>query len=429
MFRGTNRTFALSLLLLVVETPQAGNGQAAGALKQELTWSRPESEIHSARFSNNGRLLLIVTRVHWPDGHEAEGLPESFFKNLEHRKSEDPRFADPVIQLIDMTGQTVCEVRYGTNPALSVDSKTIAYARQNKPLTGMRSLAETMAGNDIQLFDCDTKKAETIATPSSGYLDTPQFVGDGSSVIYTVNEAVNGAMGGAVSVQRVDLKTSKTETLLDRQTTAAIPCSAPDQPKTAFQKMMCEQKVKLSTSFSDLLFGFAVADGSAIVLQGKPVPAPGDMYLASRYSIALRALTPQPAELISFGAMEMNELGDLSLQPISKSTALIFTAYWRPFSLEKKNWLPELGPKNKRAKSVYSPDLKHYALAEPAEEPTHFTVYRSPDGSKLFSSPPVAGVFAMTWSQDSSKLAVVTLPKGASGAKYREVLHIYSFLR
>lgn len=424
---GTNKlqTYALSVSLLLVGTSQTATAQAVGALKQKLTWSRPESEIQSVRFSNDGRSILIVTRVHWPDGDEAEGLPESFFANLERRKSEDPRFADPVIQLIDVTGQTVCEVRYGINPALSDDSKKIAYARQKKPLTGMRSLAETMAGNDIQIFNCDTKKTESIATPSSGYLDTPEFVADDSSVLYTVNEAVNGAMGGPVSVQRVDLQTGKTETLLDKQNTPAVSCSAPDQSKTPLQKMMCEQNVKLSTSFSDLLFGFGVADGSAIVFQGKPIPAPGDMYLASRYSIALHALAPIPDELLSFGEVEMNKLGDLSLQPISKSTALIFTGYWRPFSLEKKTWLPELGPKNKRAKSVYSPDLRYYALAEPAEEPTHFVVYRSSDGIKLFSSLPIAGVFAMTWSRDSSKLAVVALPKGVSGAKYRELLHIY----
>src|SRR6267154_2972012 len=78
------------------------------SLKKELVWSLPENEIASPQFSADGKFIVVVSRVHWPDGEEAEGLPETFFAKLEARKRREPRFADPVIRLLDLKGNLVC---------------------------------------------------------------------------------------------------------------------------------------------------------------------------------------------------------------------------------------------------------------------------------------------------------------------------------
>jgi hypothetical protein len=181
------------------------------SVKRDLVWSQPESEISSPRFSPDGNFIVLETRVHWPDGDEAEMLPEAFFKQLKARQAKDPRFADPVIKLVDLNGQTVCEAHYGTHPSVSSDNKTIAFSRQNKPITGLRSLAETLDGNDIQMFDCESKRSRTLAKPGAGFLDDPIFAGDGQSVMYTVNEATNGAMSGPVAIARVALESGQAE--------------------------------------------------------------------------------------------------------------------------------------------------------------------------------------------------------------------------
>src|SRR6266436_10437673 len=125
--------------LLVLAHSLAASGQTS-TVKKELDWSLRENEIETPQFSPDGNFIALVTRGHWPDGEEAESLPESFFTKLEQRKQKDPRFADPVISLIDLKGNQVCEVRYGTSPAISPDNSRILFSRQIKPITGLRPL-------------------------------------------------------------------------------------------------------------------------------------------------------------------------------------------------------------------------------------------------------------------------------------------------
>src|SRR5579864_2537280 len=150
--------FACTSLLLMFVPPRS-SGQATDLVTKELVWFLPEHEVASPQFSEDGHLIVFVSRVHWPDGDEAESLPESFLTKLEHRKQRDPRFADPVIRVIDLKGSQTCEIRYGTSPSIAADNTTIVFSRQKKPTTGLRTLAETQIGNDIQLFDCATKQA------------------------------------------------------------------------------------------------------------------------------------------------------------------------------------------------------------------------------------------------------------------------------
>jgi hypothetical protein len=415
-------------ILSLIGVSATANGQASSSLKKELVWSLPETEIASPQFSADGNFIVLVSRVHWPDGEEAESLPETFFKKLEARKHREPRFADPIIRLIDLKGNPVCEVRYGTNPSITADNKSIVFSRQRKPITGLRPLAATLAGNDIQLFDCEKKEARTIAEPQTGYFDNPIFLPDGQSIAYTVNEAVNGEMGGAVGVEQADVSGARKESLLAKEAAPAVRCPTAGITKmTDFQSMMCAQTTKLSSSFPTLVLNVVMAGDQLLVLQAKPIPSAGDMYLASRYELSLATVFPKRDEVFSMGQGETNKLWDASIQPISDGRVMILADHWRAFSLETRNWLPETAPRNANARSIYSPNGKYYLAAEPVkEEPSHFSLYRATDGQRVFTSPTMASVFDMRWNRDSTRFAVVALPKGVSGSAYREVLTVYS---
>jgi hypothetical protein len=416
----------ISLFSLVSFASSSARGQASVPIRKELVWFQPESEIDAPQFTADGKFIALVSRVHWPDGVEAEGLPDSFFKKLGERRRKDPRFADPVVRLIDLKGNQLCEIRYGSNPSVSPDGKKIAFSRQKKPISGLRRLAETLAGNDIQVFDFETKQTRTIAEPDSGYLDDPIFLPDGNSIVYTRNEAVNGAMGGSVGLERVDLADGHKEILVPKETTPAVPCPPAGSSMSAFQALMCSQPIKLSAAFPDLLLGFAMTDGHLLVLQGKPIPSAGDMYLATQYSISLKSVFPERNDILSLGQAQRG--WGTSLQSGSDGRLMIFWQYWRPFSLGARKWLLPTGPRNANMRSIYSPDMKYYLAAEPAEPaglPDHFTLYKAGDGKKLAVLPKMADVYGATWSRDSKRFAFVGVPRGAFGARYREDLTVY----
>jgi hypothetical protein len=302
------------------------------------------------------------------------------------------------------------------------------FSRQKKPLTGLRALAETQAGNDIQVFDCERKEARTVAEPPTGYFDNPIFLPDGHSIAYAVNEAVNGAMGGSVGIERVDINGAQPESLFAKDTKPAVSCPTDGLTKlTPMQSMMCSQPTKLSSSFPALLLNVTMAGKQLLVLRAKPIPSAGDIYLASHYELSLATVFPRRDEVFSMGQGEMNKVWDASLQPISDDDVMIFAEYWKPFSLETRGWLPETAPRNANRRSIYSPNGKYYLAAGTIkEEPSQFTLYRAADSEKLFTSPTMASVFDLTWSRDSTRFAVVAVPKGVSGSTYREVLTVYS---
>jgi hypothetical protein len=216
--------------------------------------------------------------------------------------------------------------------------------------------------------------------------------------------------------------------LLTKETKPAVSCANDGSTKlTAFQSMMCSQGTKLSSSFPALVENIAMAGNKLLVLQAKPIPSPGDMYLASHYELSLATVFPKRDEIFSMGQADTNKLWDASFQPVAKDEVVIFASYWKLFSLKTRNWLPEIAPRNANRHSVYSPNGEYYLAVEPSrEEPSQFTLYRTADGMKLFTSPKMAHVFEVTWSPDSRRFAVVTVPKELSAMAYREVLTIYS---
>lgn len=415
---------ALIILFLVGTTPGT-DGQSSFPVKRALNWSRPGNEITTPQFSMDGNFIVLVSRVHVADGGEAEGLPESYFKELEERQKREPRFADPVIELIDLKGKTVCETSYGWNPSISPDNKTLVFSRQKNPITGLRMLAETQAGNDIQVFDCEKQQARVVAEPDAGYLDNPFFFPDGNSIVYTENEAVNGASGGPVGLTRIDLLQHAKANLLSKTTVPAVPCPPAGSGRQTLESFKCSQVGNLTSSFPQLLLQFAPVGNQLVALLGTPVPSPGDMYLAKDYDINLLSVLPERKKILSIGKEELtNDEGDL-FQAGSDKKVMVFSHYWRPLSLTTGKWLPDLGPRNTRRKSMYSPDLKYYVTSEPTDVPDHFVLYQAASGKKLQSFPKMVTALEAVWSRDSKRLAIVGVPANV-GTVYREELGVYS---
>jgi hypothetical protein len=413
------------LLVIAGTSPGRAYGQSSIAVKRDLNWSRPGNEITTPQFSMDGSLIVLVSRVHVPDGGEAEGLPESYFKGLEERQKREPRFADPTIELIDLKGKTVCEASYGWNPSISPDNKSLVYSRQKNPITGLRMLAETQAGNDIQIFDCEKRQARLVAEPDSGYLDNPFFFPDDNSIVYTENEAVNGASGGPVGLTRVDLRQNEKTSLLSKTTVPAVPCPPAGSDRPTQVSYMCSQVGNPTGSFPQLLLQFAPVGNQLVALLGTPVPSPGDMYVAKDYDISLLSVLPETKKILSIGKEEMTNDEEDSFQAASGERVMIFSHYWRPFSLTTGRWLPDLGPRNTRRTSRYSPDLKYYVTSEPTDAPDHFVLYQAASGKKLQSFPKMITALEAVWSRDSKRLAIVGVPANV-GTVYREELEVFS---
>jgi len=414
----------LALTLIVYATTAAS--QSRLPIKRVLTWSQPGTEIDSVSFSRDGKFIAIVSRAHEADGDEAEGLPESYFRTMEERNRKDPRFADPIIKMIDLKGKTVCEVSFGWNPSISPDDKELAYSRQVKPITGLRVLAETEAGNDIQLFDCQTKRSMLIAAPDTGYLDDPSFVADGGALVYTENKAVNGAYAGAISVEQFDLRLNRKTTLLSENPVPATPCPPRNTPQQTHDSIICSQASNRKTQFFSLIFHNDFSNDQVMVLLGTPLPSLPDFYMANQYDMNLVSLAPVLKVIFPFGKIALGRTNEISFQLASAQRVLVFSGYWKILSASTGIWLPGIGPKNTRQHSLYSPDLKYYLSFEPEEDFDHLVLYETKTGKALVIFP--RGVYATgaTWSSDSKHFAIAMAPKGAAGLSYHENLTVYA---
>jgi hypothetical protein len=421
--------FALVLLIAPLGCAQGLNGQSQFVVRKDLVWSAPGNQILTPEFSPDGNFLALVTRTYWPDGGEAESLPDSFFKKLRDSAKANPRFADPNIKVIDLRGKVVCEAQYGWNPKLSPNNKRVVFSEQVKPITGYRELASPQSGNGIRMFDCEKQELTKIADPDTGYLDSPFFSSNGESIVYTQNEAVNGAFGGSVGIARFDLKENRQTTLVKKQIVAAVPCPPAGPNLSGREGFVCSQVKNLSSSFPQIVFRSAPVGSNVVALLGMPIPQAGDMYLAQNYDMNLVSLIPEQSTIAPLGKRSMESNDNTTFQIVSGERVLIFSQYWKLFSLSTGKPLADGGPRNTKLKSIYSADLNYYLCAQPDGEPDHFALYRTSDGKRLVSLPKMAPIYEAVWSPGSHRFAIVGVPiAGANPMNHREDLVIYSLL-
>ena len=397
---------------------------------RELVWPAPGQEIRTPQFSPDGDFITLVTRGYVPDGADAEGLPDSFFKALEAKEKADPRFADPVIKLIDLRGNVTCEVKYGWNPTVSRDNKRVVFSEQVKPITGFRALASPMDGNGIRMYDCGTKETAKIADPHTGYLDKPFFSSDEGSIIYTDNEAVNGSFGGSVGIAQFDLRQNKEITLVSKKTVAAVPCPPTGSKESGLEAFKCSQVKNLTSSFPQIVYDVSLVGNDIVALLGMPLPMAGDMYMTDSYDMSLASVFPVQRTVLALGKRKAESWDESAFQAVSGERVLIFSQYWKLFSVFTEKPLADFGPRNTNLKSIYSPDLKYYLCAEAAqrgEDPDHFVLYRTADGKRLESLPRMALAYGAVWSPESNRFAIVGVPMAGSRATHHvEELVIYS---
>lgn len=421
-YRNCSRILACIALLLF---PARAISQSQPVVTRQLVWAALGQEILTPKFSADGNLIALATRAYVPDGGDAEGLPGSFFKALEAKEKAEPRYADPVIKVIDLGGKVVCETRFGWNPSLSHDSKRVVFSEQVKPITGFRALASPMAGNAIRMYDCETKQLTKIADPKTGYFDSPFFSPNGGSIVFTEDEAVNGSFGGAIGVSRYDLRDSQEQSLVESRFVPAVPC--PSTGPVSGSCLGIEAK-NLTTSFPQIIFEVAAEGDKVFALIGAPIPSPGDIYVAKNYDMRLISVIPEANTILTLGKRSLGE-GDnyTTFQAVSGDKVLLFANYWRLFSLRTGEPLPYPGPRNTQLKSVYSPDLRYYIRPEPEGEADHFVLYRTSDGKPLESLPKLAWVYDAIWSPESNRFATIEVPKaGASPLHHVEQIAVYS---
>lgn len=143
--------------------------------------------------------MALIERSYWPDGGDANNYPPEVDDALRVRARAEPRFQDPRVKILAMETGISEELDYGWSPRFSPDGDELAYARQVQPLTGQRTLAATLAGNEVVVRGRKTNDVTVWATPSRDHhLFVKRWV-DGDTLLAEDHAAANGWVGDTVS--------------------------------------------------------------------------------------------------------------------------------------------------------------------------------------------------------------------------------------
>ncbi len=203
-----------TLSLLVVSTSLALPAIAGGALQVKTVLDDVNIELYSPAFIPNSTSIAIVRKPHEPDGHEAESFSEKELAAIFDRKKTKPRWADPEVTIVTEDGKGRTVVDHGWNPEPSIKGDSLFYIRQVKPISGLRVLAETQAGNSLYTYDIAKKTKKELVVPKSGYIDAPLASFKENKIAYEICDATNGAWGGQVGAGVLDLSKATAETVL-----------------------------------------------------------------------------------------------------------------------------------------------------------------------------------------------------------------------
>jgi WD40 repeat protein len=180
-----------------------------------FNWYNKNYIIQNPSFAHSDTEILFVRQFYIPDGHDAEGR-EQYVESLLSKADKEKRFADPVVSLLNLKTKKLTQVDYGWTPTFSSDDKRIIYSYQTVPISGKRVLAETLNGNKIKIFNRLSKQYEIIASPEHTFLLDPMFL-DSTTIVYKIGDAVNGAYGGGVAFNQINLLTKTIKPLYTAQ--------------------------------------------------------------------------------------------------------------------------------------------------------------------------------------------------------------------
>jgi hypothetical protein len=345
-------------------------------------WSKSNHEIYDPSFSTDNQRVVLTAKLHWPDGHEAEGVPLEVFRGLQARIKKAPRVADPTVLVVRSGADPGQFVGYGWEPTFAGDN-TVAFARQEQPLGGLRTLAETLAGNDIVIADLVDGKTRTLARPQAGYLSGPSLSPDGKHLVYHLSDATNGSFGGAVGVGLVDLANGANATLL------------PPRKEHALHVLVGDP------------FWY---EGQLLVVRRIPMAA--GTYLADEYVSELLNLSSHAETVYSWGRGDLDSLPTtLSLDELLVRTA---KGQWGRLDLRTKEWTP-LGRSLRLPDcSIPGPDRLWliWSCEEEAEQGKRGFWLMDWQANRDYPLLDVAGRLpaGASWSPDGTHIALVTMP-------------------
>ena len=353
-------------LLIAIGLLCLGLLNSAPAAAEEPAWAYYEEnyEIYSPRFSADNSELTFVRMRHLPDGHEAEMFSDEELNKLLEPIETNPRFADPEVVLMRLSDKKARFVDYGWDPAFSEDKSKLYYSRQVTPISGKRTLAATLAGNEICEYDIASQKSTVLATPSSGFLSDPRPVANGK-IIFALSDATNGAWQGDVGVGSFDPKTKKQETLYK-----------PTKEHDLFQ----------------LVKRFDMQGEQCLVLRLRPLTA--GTYMADSYAHELVDAASGKV-LYNWGEHPLGNMPPTAFK-VCPSGLELYTDSWQFLPAKKSASTESPGP------GLPSPDCAHVAFAQEQE-----LIVLSSDGRARHWSPRKGLIMSLTWSPDSSRLAVV----------------------
>ncbi|MGF6906156.1 hypothetical protein [Fusobacterium sp. PH5-44] len=182
-------------------------------LEKYYEWYEKGYIIKDMSFDNEGKDIAIAKEFKIPSGGDAIDREDEIEK-IHEKIKENPRYADPIIYIMNLESKEMTEVDYGSEVEFSHDGKKIVYIHQLKPLSGFRELAETLKGNTLNLYDIKNKTKEVLATPQDNFLMNPQFIDD-NNIVYQIGDAINGVYGGGVGLNKINIENKKIEIIAE----------------------------------------------------------------------------------------------------------------------------------------------------------------------------------------------------------------------
>ncbi|MBT9583525.1 hypothetical protein IV102_09245 [bacterium] len=343
----------LFLTLLSVSAP--------GEPRLRWRWTQPDTEILGVCPDSTGSKVAVVRRLHWPDGHQAEGA-EKKLAALQRRAKKEPRFQDPELVLLQVSGEARL-IDWGWDPDFSPGGDRLCYIHQATPATGQRILAATLYGNWLEEWTEASGQHRVLARPQAGSLASPVYSPDGQRLLYELQAAVNGAWPGTIGVGVYNFSTTQAQTLL-----------APAKQR------------ELDVLIQPLWVGNQI-----MALRGTPLKA--GTYLSDSYQWQVLNAEAGAAVITTLPS------SDLMAAPRLESSAGRLWIGSRRFDLQKKNWLDkptqvELGK--------WSPDGKCRAATR-----NQFLILSDASGREFWRTSLPASASSLRWSANSRYLAVI----------------------
>ena len=293
-------------------------------------WHESNTELYSPEFSLDVTEIVLVRKRHGLDGHEAELAPKARLREQTNLIESDERYEDPQIVVLDQYGLTDV-IDWGWAPTFSADGKQVAYAAQTKPISGLRVLAGTLAGNEIRVRNRSSKTNRTLAKPETAYLSDPLFSPDGQYVVYSIGGATNGAYGGNIGLARAALDSAESETLY-----------SPTKDHDLFHLVDPKRFV------------------SGRLLAVRCTPAGEGLYLADEYDCDLLDVGPPQSTVYSWGRRPSHQIRPLEFTEDPEGKLLVYDQGWQTVGSHlQPRALPHNG--SRRRPAIASPNAEFVA--------------------------------------------------------------------